>query len=363
MNCPLCQNTDKRSFIMVNDELRCRRCITYQMGILEKTPFSYAEDSDPEYTLPFELSEAQKKLASDVAFYVEAKQDVLVYAACGAGKTEIILDLIQATITKGKTICIAIPRRQVVLELSERLSNYFQKLKVIPVCEGYTSDISGDLIVCTTHQLFRFEKMFDVIILDEPDAFPYVNNELLQSFMKRASRGNIVYLTATPDESMLALKTVTLFKRFHGHPLLVPTCIIHFSWILIYRLYHIIKRHDHLLIFVPTIHLAKRLSKVFRIPCIHSQTDNKQELLDAFRKHEHRALFTTTILERGVTFEGVNICVLFANDPLFSKASLIQIAGRVGRSSKHPYGYGYFLSTKVSKKVDACLDILNMMNA
>jgi competence protein ComFA len=42
-------------------------------------------------------------------------------------------------------------------------------------------------------------------------------------------------------------------------------------------------------------------------------------------------LLTTTILERGVTFKHVWVIIIAADDAIYPPASLVQIAGRVGR--------------------------------
>lgn len=49
----------------------------------------------------------------------------------------------------------------------------FKTLKVVPVCQGYTEITEGDLIVCTMHQLYRYHQAFDLLVMDEVDAFPY----------------------------------------------------------------------------------------------------------------------------------------------------------------------------------------------
>lgn len=363
MKCPLCQNDDERYMLLHNNAYLCRKCITYQTGLVSQNEVSFNEDIDPEYNLSFSLSQDQLSLSEELLSLVQAGKDVLVYAACGAGKTEIVLDLIKESLLAHKRLAIAIPRRQVVLELHKRLSTYFKNLDIIAVCEGYTEVIYGDLIICTTHQLFRYEKYFDLIILDEPDAFPYAGDELLHNLLKRSLKGPIVYLTATPDSKLLNLPKIKLFKRFHGYPLLVPDVFIGFKITLFLKLIKYIQKHKNLIIFVPTIEMAKLLSKILRIPCVHSKTENKEELIEAFSQKEFDHLLATTILERGVTFEGVNICVIFAENPVFSKASLIQIAGRVGRSPKRPEGFGLFLLSKKSKKVEECIRLLNMMNA
>lgn len=363
MKCLKCQNDDERYFFYHQGDRICRKCITFQEGLLEHEVLSIHEEIDAEYTLSFDLSERQKELSSRLVQFIEEGHDVLVYAACGCGKTEIILELLKDQLSKGLKIGIAIPRRQVVLELKERLSKYFKKLNVVAVCEGYTDDVFGDLVICTTHQLFRYENYFDIIIVDEPDAFPFYNNDLLQNILKLAYRRNVVYLTATPDSNMKQLKTLSLFRRFHGVDLMVPKVCVHFKFILYLELYRFIRSHQKVMVFVPTIKLAMIFSKLFKTPCIHSKTSHKEALIKGFENEEFKVLITTTIMERGVTFKGVDICVLYANHHVFTEASLIQIAGRVGRVASHPTGEGLFLCESRSEKVETCIKTLNMMNA
>jgi competence protein ComFA len=130
------------------------------------------------YEMSYQLTDRQKECSRKILDYSQNK-DVLVYAICGAGKTELVLETIQHALEHKKKVGIAVARRQVVLQLYERLSKIFSSIKVVAVCEGFTDDCEGHLIISTTHQLFRFHKMFDILILDEPDAFPFSQDETL----------------------------------------------------------------------------------------------------------------------------------------------------------------------------------------
>ncbi len=363
MKCLKCNNQDARYFFLLNDENVCRKCLTFNSGILDKKSFSFNEQLDAEYELGFELTKAQKNLSKALLENIKAKKDVLIFAACGTGKTEIILETINYCLNNRLKIGIAIPRRQVVLELKERMETYFSKIDVVAVCEGYTDKLFADLIVCTTHQLHNYPNYFDILILDEPDAFPFANNPLLLAIAKNSVKGNTVYLSATPTAQMKQLETLTLFRRYHGYDLLVPTVKINFRPLLYLQMLKWIKNVKRLLIFVPTIALAQRLSKLLKIPAIHSKKDNKEKLIKDFEQGIYDVLITTTIMERGITIENVNICVLFADHIVFNQASLIQIAGRVGRKASAPEGLGIFLCEKKSEKVDQCIAELEMMNA
>ena len=363
MKCLICGNDDERFMFKHKQRSVCRKCIEFQEGLKENDTPSYKENIDAEYTLSFSLSEKQVELSSKLRKYVLEGNDVLVYAACGAGKTEIVLELIKETLQANRKIGIAVPRRQVVLQLQERLSQYFNHLDVIAVCEGYTEEVYADLIICTTHQLFRYNQYFDVLIIDEPDAFPFANNPLLERLMIRSVKHHVVYLSATPSEAMKEMKTISLFRRFHNHDLIVPKVIVKFSGVLQLKMIRFLKNTNRVMLFVPTIALATLYSKLLKAPCIHSKIKDKESVIKAFDEGKFNILICTTIMERGVTFENVNVCVLYADHQVFTKASLIQIAGRVGRSVDYPTGSGIFLCRKQSRKVEACIQELEMMNA
>ena len=57
--------------------------------------------------------------------------------------------------------------------------------------------IRDRFIICTTHQLYRYPQYFDLLILDELDAFPYVNNEVLIGLLQNSIKGNYIYMSAT----------------------------------------------------------------------------------------------------------------------------------------------------------------------
>ena len=153
--------------------------------------------------LKFELTSNQKAASSQLVAYFKEGKDSLVYACCGAGKTEITYEVLTYALNQGLKVGFAISRRQVVLEIASRLQGVFKTIKVVPVCEGYTQIVDGDLIVCTMHQLYRYHKTFDLLIMDEVDAFPFKGSDLLESIARHACVGNRVFLTATPTDEML----------------------------------------------------------------------------------------------------------------------------------------------------------------
>ena len=113
----------------------------------------------------------------------------LIHAVCGSGKTEILFEPIHKLLTEGKSVCIAAPRVDVILELEPRLRAAFPQTTIEALYGGAesTTDSAPQLILATTHQLYRFRHAFDAIFVDEADAFPYTADETLETSRPKSS--------------------------------------------------------------------------------------------------------------------------------------------------------------------------------
>lgn len=377
--CLRCGNTDGYYFYHDQGVLYCRKCVNFKRLDVGDYPVKVEYKKRKircDYHLKYPLTIEQKRCQKEIAMYLSKRQDVLVYAACGAGKTEIVMDSIKRYLNEGKKVGFAISRRQVVLEIQTRMQEAFSSLQVVAVCEGYTEITDGDLIICTMHQLYRYYQTFDLLIMDEVDAFPYRGNVMLENIAKDACIGQFIYLSATPDETMLEaiqkqeLGLVELFQRPHGYPLIVPEVYCGFHWYLYIRLYEFLKHHmrclKQVLLFVPTIALAHRLKNIlsvfFRCIDITSKSEDKDQIIQAFHEHTYDVLISTTILERGITIKDIQVVILFADHMVFHEASLIQIIGRVGRNMEKPTGEGMFLCRKKTADIKHCIYAIQRMN-
>ncbi len=378
MECIRCGNTELALFYKHNDTYYCRKCIMFgRIDIgnelvstkLNKVNINYT------YQLPFKLTEAQISASKALIEYLSLKQNCLVFAACGAGKTEIAMEAINHFLNKGLKIGFAIARRQVVLEIAERLTSCFS-CKVVAVCEGYREELDGDIIVCTMHQLYRYYQAFDLLIMDEVDAFPYKGNLMLEKIAKQSCKGLIVYLTATPTAEMLKqvanneLALIKLFARPHGFPIVVPKIYwlpksLHLITLFIF-LNKQAKLKQQTMVFVPTKKAAKRLNywcKLFyRCNYVTSNRNNKDEIIKQFKAKALDILITTTLMERGITIENVQVIILDCAHPVFDSASIMQISGRVGRKASAPSGDCWLVTNYLSPAINEALANLLMMN-
>lgn len=365
MECERCGNVSPRYFAVYHGKQVCRRCIGFT-----------GEDASIEITtqpvnvyLPFALTPTQQEASAAICTAIQ-KKDVLVNAVCGAGKTELVFDTIAMYLSQSKTVGLAIARRQVVLQLAKRLASAFPDVRVQAICEGQTAILRSQLFVVTTHQLYRFQSAFDCLILDEPDAFPFNGDPLLAGFAQKACRGHTIYLTATPDRELCKkvkagkMTEICVNRRPHGHPLPEPKIVSVPYPIQILFLYRWMNSTPgRKLIFVSTIKNARMLSKILHIPFVSAGSNDLEERVRLFIQFSNSTLITTTVLERGVTFENAQVCVLGAQHEVFSPASLIQIAGRAGRSPDYPGGEVLFLCSRRTRNLRACLKNLVRLNS
>lgn len=124
-----------------------------------------------------------------------------------------------------------------------------------------------------------------------------------------------------------------------------------------------------LLIFSPVIAqgsaFASRLKQLFpdkKIGFVASTSEHRSELISQFRQESLTILVSTTILERGVTFPKVDVFVLDSHHRLFTTSSLVQIAGRVGRSLERPTGLVYFFHNGLTKQITQAISDIRLMN-
>lgn len=372
--CPHCGNEDPRYIGIRNGKLYCRRCLTFKSP---SVPYVPRKKGEVNYVLNFKLSEEQKEIAEKLKENYILKKDSLLYAVCGAGKTEIVYEVIRYVLSEGKRVGFAIPRRDVVIELEPRLKKAFPSVSVVSVYGGHSEHLLGDITILTTHQLFRYENYFDLLIVDEIDAFPYQNNEVLQHFFEKSYRFNYIFMSATPSDEIFDKfsknnAVLMLNKRFHGYKIPCPK-IMKLSKLrqLAFIVSHIRKYlslHQPLIIFAPTKEIVESLGFTLKLvfkdlDYIHSQRKDKDRIISDFKDGNLKVLIATTLLERGITIDNLQVIVYQSDHALFNHQTLTQISGRVGRNPKHPKGDVYYLAERISEEMQKSVAEINTANA
>lgn len=319
------------------------------------------------------LTIAQQQVAKDC---IDSTSDHLIHAVTGAGKTEILFPIIEHVLRQNLRVCIATPRTDVVLELFPRLQQAFRKANVQAFYGGSGHPKTySPLVVATTHQLIRFEDAFDVIFVDEADAFPYTYDEKLKTAVKKAKKsdGRVLLVTATPTKKERQQyeklgRYSFLSRRFHGADLPVPKFKGLWGYNRLFRRGRIpsklkvwvkncLRQKKPILLFFPTIELMEIALPLFqeidsRLEAVHASDPQRKEKVQQLRDRKISGLLTTTILERGITIPRVQVAVIGAESKIFNASALIQISGRVGRSKDASSGDILFFHHGITWQMD-----------
>lgn len=390
IHCSRCGSYILTDWALPNGEYYCRECLILGRNRQSKPLYYFPAQPFPkEKYLIWQgtLTSYQREISDGMKKAVVNKENLLIHAVTGAGKTEMIYETVASILENGGQVCLASPRIDVCLEIYKRLSRDFSCPISLLHGEGepYTR---APLVIATTHQLLKFYQAFDLLIIDEVDAFPFVDNAMLYHGLDQAVKkeGVKVFLTATSTDALDKqvkqgkLKKLDLARRFHANPLVVPKM----EWLggllstlqkgkLPAKLLKQIKlqrKTDYpLLIFFPHIEIGQRFTEILKktfpqekIGFVASTTENRLELVQAFRDSQLNILVSTTILERGVTFPCVDVFVLWSNHKLYTRSSLVQIGGRVGRAMERPTGALIFFHDGITKEMIRATAEIKLMN-
>jgi len=391
----LCTMTVSYPCVCQNRCKYCRQCI--KLGKITECSHLYSLEEPnqfPKHAYPYlkwtgTLSKQQAQASKDIRESIDHNSDRMIWAVAGAGKTEMLFEGVGQALEEGKRVCLATPRVDVALELAPRLIKAFPEVSLAVLYGGTAVPYQyTQLVISTTHQLYRFKEAFDVLIIDEVDAFPYYLNDALYFASEKARKivSSVIYLTATPDKSMQKrikrreIEASILPARYHGRPLPVPVGIWvkksilktkqNDTHIIIRHMKRLIEEGKQFLLFIPTISLMEQLLPIFEhsfkqstFEWVHSQDPHRKEKVKKMREGGLQFLMTTTILERGVTFPNIDVIVMNADHRVFTEAALVQIAGRVGRAPDYPSGEVTYYHEVWTRAMKNAIKQIKNMNA
>ncbi|GAA3319549.1 hypothetical protein GCM10020331_026880 [Ectobacillus funiculus] len=267
------------------------------------------------------LSDGQRIASEAVLHAIEHKEECLIWAVCGAGKTEMLFAGIYASLARGERVCIATPRTDVVLELEPRLRQVFTNIPIAALYGG-SSDrhTQAPLTIATTHQLLRYFHAFDTIIIDEVDAFPYSADASLQYAVENAKKSSCsYYLCDGYTESALEEGSASWNAEGCYYSSAISSPSFADSLLLLVRqlegeaqearaseknIMHWIEKHAAagrpILLFVPHIRQVEPVAAILkqldnRIEGVHAEDPLRKEKIRLFRTGDIPLLVTTTI--------------------------------------------------------------------
>ena len=362
--CPRCGNKEEKYIGYKNGEAYCRKCIIFSGEEARDVP--HPPKKAP-LSLAYKLSEEQSELSRRIVENFVKGVDTLVYAVCGSGKTEISYGVLAYAISHGLRAGFALPRRDVVIELYWRMMKAFPNNKIVAVYGDHHRRLEGDIVILTTHQLYRYPDYFDLLVMDEIDAFPFKGNDVLIALYKKSLRGHCVLMSATPSKAILKEfhkknhEVLELMTRFHKKPIPVPKVSLSIPLFqtlkIIKKLREYKKEGKPCFVFAPTIVLCESLYEKVSLAVkngsyVHSERPDKENVIDDFKKGKLDFLITTSVLERGVTIKNLQVLVFHAdNRSIYDSSTLIQISGRVGRKMDSPNGEVVFFAQKQTEEM------------
>lgn len=400
----------------------CHRCHNQQISLFQKNacvcqgecvyclqclPFGKLRSCDRLYHLPAagkywwrsaksychwtgKLSVQQQETAIELCEAFQQRATRLVWAVTGAGKTEMVFPVIDQALMAGSRVVIATPRIDVANELLPRLQAAFPEIDLLLLHSKSDERYHlTPIVLCSTHQLIRFRDAFDLVIIDEIDAFPFQGDNMLYMAAKRAAKikSCTLLLTATPQKEMrkritqYQLKASILPARYHRQPLPVPKHIWVGNWraqikkhqippVLHKYIRRLLNKKRRFLLFLPNIELMEQCEQNLRhyfpdiqFTSVSARDEHRIEKIQQMRDTVYDFLLTTTILERGVTFPAIDVIVLGSEDEIYTLASLVQISGRVGRNIQFSDGEVYFLHQGKTQASVGAIKQIRQMNA
>ncbi|WP_434121699.1 helicase-related protein [Salinicoccus roseus] len=388
--CHRCGNRDRRYFYTYYSDFHesvviyCMKCVN--LGRSDSvTPLRcrdterMAEESP--YGLSFTLSSQQTRASERIIETVKTGGSLLVHAVTGAGKTEMTFESIEWARMNGLNVAFTSPRIDVVKEVHMRLCAAFKGSDIDLMHDGVKQIYNHHFTVCTIHQLYIFIGHFDLIIVDETDAFPLPQDPLLMQVVRRsaAHHASFIFMTATPSRQLIREvgrdNVITLPRRYHGHNLAIPKLVWHnvtrdlghgrLPQKLMKLIDAIIAEERRVLIFLPEINMMETLFDLISVhfpasASVHSGDPERGGKVEGMRKGEIEVMLTTTILERGVTFDRLDAIIIHAER--FNSESLIQMCGRVGRKTTDPVGRIWFIAHHQSVSIRKTLRTIHDFN-
>lgn len=382
----------------------CQECL--MLGGSKPCEALYAA---PAKTRPEERTVSSIRLNLDISFSLaqyeafegltrfvrkDSVAECLVWEATGAGRPETVFGAVREVLKRGGRVLFGVPRKDVLVDLVERLEMAFPgvgvavrygKMKPFPLTE--------EIVLASTHQALKYYRSFELVILDESDAFPFRANPILINALRRAKKvdGKLIYMTPTPAPDIYSraqrgeIKVIQIPSRTHGHPMAIPQALIEkefhqdrvFNRMLALIRESIEEDQAQVLVVVPDSEMLARVEswlsehgdilgvqgfreRAFAFTGGHDPQQERK--IFSFIRNETSVIVTTGLTVRGDLAPHSNMIVLGCDNDLFDEGYLLQLAGRVGWSEDYPTGRVWFIGSRMTRAMDGAIRKIRLLN-
>ncbi len=325
--------------------------------------------------LPFELTDAQKKVVRDICKDLKAKKRVnrLIQGDVGSGKTVVAAMVMLICVSNGYQAALMAPTEILARQHYEELKKYFElfgykttllvsDLNKKERTEALSDIESGEaqIIIGTNALVFdkaKFNKL-GLCVIDEQHRFGVNHRKRLA---EKGEEVHTVLMTATPIPRTLALivygdMDVSVISQMPSGRLKVITRIADEKQRdEVYRfMITELKRGHKAFVVCPLVEESEKLDvenavelhqklkdvvlSEFSVGLLHGRMkgSEKDRVMEDFATGKYNVLVSTTVIEVGINIPEATVMII-ENADRFGLACLHQLRGRVGRSHRQSY--------------------------
>ncbi len=349
-------------------------------------------------TLPFSLTDGQKQVVEEIKRDLSGStvMNRLIQGDVGSGKTVIAEIAILTVVKNGYQAAFMAPTEVLATQHYESLLKDFEPFGVrICLLVGSTKASEkrkiyqalerGEIdLVIGTHALIQEKvsyKNLALVITDEQHRFGVRQRERLA---EKGASPHVLVMSATPIPRTLAIimygdLDISIMKDMPAKRKPIKNCVVGPQ----YRpaaykfMQEQIQLGHQIYIICPMVEASEAfdvenvmeyqesLSEIFpetvKISYLHGKMspEEKNRIMEAFRKNEIQILISTTVIEVGINNPNATV-MMIENAERFGLAQLHQLRGRVGRGDAQ--SYCIFLCGEDSEDARKRLEILNKSN-
>lgn len=351
-------------------------------------------------SLPYELTNAQKKVWEEICTDLEGKYVMsrLVQGDVGSGKTIVaVLGLLSAALNGYQGALMApteVLARQHYANITKMLEEYGLQVQTELLTGSmgakekrlaYERIESGKVqIIIGTHALIQEKVSYHrlaFVVTDEQHRFGVRQREALAG---KGKWPHILVMSATPIPRTLAIilygdLDISIIDELPKNRLPIKNCVVDtgyrntaYSFMQkqiaagrqCYIICPMVEESEHLEaenVLDYARELESVMGKEIQIGVLHGRMKQaeKDSIMEAFSKNEIQILVSTTVVEVGIDVPNATV-IMIENAERFGLAQLHQLRGRVGRGKEQ--SYCIFMSASKTKETRKRLDILNHSN-